>query len=362
MKRKRILKLFSAVLAAALLFTLAGCGDSENSGDSETINFSVGLKDDGTLDGIDPADYVKPVAYDAIQIPESEIAVSDEALQEQIDSILANYEETVEVTDRAIADGDTVNIDYVGRIDGVEFENGSTNGEGTDVTVGETQYIDDFIDQLVGHKPGETFDVNVTFPEDYGDESVDGKDAVFETTINYIAESKLPELTDEFVKENLQESEGYTSVEDMKAKLKEDLYQSNKLQYLYEYILDNSEFQELPEDVVEEQLDLQLKYVESQLSATGATLDQYLESMDYENEDELKDSFRSSIEELVKYYLVCQAIFEEQNMELTDEDTTAFFDSEDVSQYTEYYGEGYVSRLVMDNKVMEYLGEHASAV
>ena len=87
MKRKRILKLFSAVLAAALLFTLAGCGDSENSGDSETINFSVGLKDDGTLDGIDPADYVKPVAYDAIQIPESEIAVSDEALQEQIDEL-----------------------------------------------------------------------------------------------------------------------------------------------------------------------------------------------------------------------------------------------------------------------------------
>ena len=188
MKRKRILKLFSAVLAAALLFTLAGCGDSENSGDSETINFSVGLKDDGTLDGINPADYVKPVAYDAIQIPESEIAVSDEALQEQIDSILANYEETVEVTDRAIADGDTVNIDYVGSVDGVEFDGGNTQGMGTDLVIGSGSYIDDFEDQLIGAHPGDQVDVYVTFPEDYGVEDLNGKEALFQVTINGIYE------------------------------------------------------------------------------------------------------------------------------------------------------------------------------
>lgn len=360
MKKNRIAKLCSAILVAALLTgALVGCGDSQE--ESSTINFSVGLKEDGTMDGIDPADYVTPVEYESIQIPEADIAVSDEDLQSQIDSVLENYAETVQVTDRAVADGDTVNIDYVGRIDGVEFENGSTEGAGTSVTVGETQYIDDFIDQLVGHMPGETFDVNVTFPEDYGDESVNGKDAVFETTINYIEESELPELTDEFVAENLQESEGYTSVEDMQTKIRDDLYESNKQQYLYEYILNNSEYEELPSDFVDEQLTLQMRYVETQLESTGATLDEYLEQSGYENEDELKESFRDSIEELVRYYLVCQTIFEEQNMEITDEDRQTFFDTDDISQYTEYYGEGYVNRLVMDNKVMEYLSENATA-
>lgn len=359
MRKNKTAKLCSVILVAALITgTFAGCGDSEQ--ESDTINFSVGLADDGTMDGIDPADYVTPVGYESIQIPETDVAVSDEDLQSQIDSILQNYAETVQVTDRAVADGDTVNIDYVGRIDGVEFENGSTQGEGTDVTVGQTQYIDDFIDQLVGHMPGETFDVNVTFPEDYGDEAVNGKDAVFETTINYIKESKLPELTDEFVTENLQESEGYTSVEDMRTKLRDELYETNKQQYLYEYILDNSEYKELPSDFVDDQLTLQMRYVETQLESTGATLDQYLEQSGYENEDELKESFRDSIEELVRYYLVCQVIFEEQNMEISDEDRQTFFDTDDISQYTEYYGEGYVNRLVMDQKVMEYLSENAA--
>lgn len=359
MKKKRTVKLCSAVLAVFLMTgMLAGCGDTQE--DSDTLNFSVGLKEDGTMDGISPADYVTPVGYDAIEVPDAEIAVSDEDLQSQIDSILQNYAETSQITDRAVADGDTVNIDYVGRIDGVEFENGSTQGQGTSVTIGTTQYIDDFIDQLVGHMPGETFDVNVTFPEDYGDEAVNGKDAVFETTINYIEESTLPELTDEFVAENLQESEGYTSVEDMRTKIREDQYEMNKQQYLYEYILDNSEFKELPSDFVDEQLTLQMRYVETQLQSTGASLDEYLEQMGYENEDELKESFRGSIEELVRYYLVCQSIFEEQQMEITDEDRQAFFDNEDISQYTKYYGEGYVNRLVMDNMVMEFLSEHAS--
>lgn len=98
------------------------------------------------------------------------------------DSILSEYPDTVQVKDREVKDGDSVNIDYVGSIDGEEFDGGNTNGEGTTVTIGQTEYIDDFLEQLIGHKPGETFDVNVTFPEDYGQEALNGKDAVFKTT------------------------------------------------------------------------------------------------------------------------------------------------------------------------------------
>ncbi len=89
-------------------------------------------------------------------------------------------------TSLTVEDGDTVNIDYVGSIDGVEFDGGSTNGQGTDLTIGSGLYIDDFEEQLIGSHPGDTVDVNVTFPEDYNSEDLQGKDALFVVTINGI--------------------------------------------------------------------------------------------------------------------------------------------------------------------------------
>lgn len=92
------------------------------------------------------------------------------------------------VTDTSVAveDGDTVNIDYIGTIDGVEFSGGNTQGQGTDLTIGSGTYIDDFEEQLIGHYVGETVEVDVTFPENYGNNDLNGKDAVFQVTINGI--------------------------------------------------------------------------------------------------------------------------------------------------------------------------------
>lgn len=89
-------------------------------------------------------------------------------------------------TTLTVEDGDTVNIDYTGSIDGTEFDGGSTNGAGTDLVIGSGSYIDDFEEQLIGHHPGETVDVTVTFPQDYGQETLNGKDALFQVTINGI--------------------------------------------------------------------------------------------------------------------------------------------------------------------------------
>ena len=135
------------------------------------------------------------------------------------------------MTDRAVADGDSVNIDYVGRVDGTEFEGGSTQGNGTVVTIGVTQYIDDFLDQLVGHKPGETFDVNVTFPEEYGVEELNGKDAVFSVTINYIQETKQPDVTDEWVEKTLKDKYGWTTVAEMNKEIRDGLQYKHSADY-----------------------------------------------------------------------------------------------------------------------------------
>lgn len=91
-------------------------------------------------------------------------------------------------TSLAVADGDKVNIDYVGTVDGVEFDGGNTNGYGTDLVIGSGSYIDDFEEQLIGANVGDTVEVVVTFPEDYGVEELNGKEAVFTTTINGIYE------------------------------------------------------------------------------------------------------------------------------------------------------------------------------
>lgn len=360
MRKKKFLKVLSSALVIFLLASLSGCGDSDQKSDSEKPNFSVGLTEEGLLSKIDPTEYVTLAEYKNIEIPQSETAVTDEELNNEINTILESYPDTVQIKDRAVADGDTVNIDYIGRIDGVAFENGSTQGNGTDVTIGQTQYIDDFLDQLVGHMPGETFDVNVTFPDDYGDEAVNGKDAVFETTINYISESKTPALTDEFVTENLSESYGYTSVEDMKSKIKENLSQSKKKQYIWEYMMENSEFEELPSELVDEQLDLQMSVLNAQIKYSGSTMEDYLELYDYEDEDALRESLHEQCEELIKEYIAFQVIYEAEGLDIDEDDLKEFFGSDDLTQYTEYYGAGYMNRLVMDNNVMDYLSENST--
>lgn len=112
---------------------------------------------------------------------QSESQQTEESSEEQSETYQTDSSLTVE-------DGDTVNIDYVGTIDGVEFEGGSTDGNGTDLVIGSGNYIDDFEEQLIGAHPGDTVEVQVTFPEDYGNEDLNGKDAVFTVTINGIYE------------------------------------------------------------------------------------------------------------------------------------------------------------------------------
>lgn len=113
-----------------------------------------------------------------------EVSAEEETSQEA--SAEDTSGDTTEDTSLTVADGDTVNIDYVGTVDGVEFDGGSTNGAGTDLVIGSGSYIDDFEDQLIGAHPGDEVQVEVTFPDDYGSQDLAGKDAVFAVTVNGI--------------------------------------------------------------------------------------------------------------------------------------------------------------------------------
>ena len=126
---------------------------------------------------------VAVLVFDSVRNSQ-EVSAEEETSQEA--SAEDTSGDTTEDTSLTVADGDTVNIDYVGTVDGVEFDGGSTNGTGTDLVIGSGSYIDDFEDQLIGAHPGDEVQVEVTFPDDYGSQDLAGKDAVFAVTINGI--------------------------------------------------------------------------------------------------------------------------------------------------------------------------------
>ena len=133
------------------------------------------------------ADAVRNSGSEDAQETETTESTSEDGSSEDSQESDASGSSTLSTdTSLTVEDGDTVNIDYVGSVDGVEFDGGSTNGQGTDLTIGSGLYIDNFEEQLIGSHPGDTVEVNVTFPDDYSSEDLQGQDALFEVTINGI--------------------------------------------------------------------------------------------------------------------------------------------------------------------------------
>ena len=136
-------------------------------------------------------DYVTLCDYKNISVSRSEVELSDEDMQAQIDKLLKAHPDYDTDTSIKIKDGDTINLDYVGSIDGVEFQGGSTGGNGTDLTIGSHQYIEGFEESIIGHNVGENFDIHVTFPEDYGKDELNGYDTKAEFIHEYILTNKI---------------------------------------------------------------------------------------------------------------------------------------------------------------------------
>lgn len=321
---------------------------------AEAPDFSAGLTDDGEVADTSLVSLVTiPDDYAAMEISSSDITVTDDEIQQQSDSILAQYAATAGIKDRAVKDGDTVNIDYVGKIDGTEFEGGSTDNQGTDVTIGETQYIDDFLEQLIGHKPGETFDINVTFPDSYPQNTdLQGKDATFTTTINYI----WPELTDDFVKENLKDTYGYKSVEDMNEKIRDNLENSKKFNAVWSNLLTECEFSEDPESLIKEEEQIFVDYAQQLATNAGITIEEYLSYYNMSSLDDLRESYYDSAVQIAKQYVIAQAISDQENIRVSDSDVKKYFkEQQDENQdtYEQFYGVGYVKMQVRLQKVAD---------
>ena len=372
---KRIIsKAVCLLCAGALALMAAGCSKSAASSSTSTSSeasvygsasdydyqnfaYSDGLDENGYWSGIRALDYVTlPEDYASIPLKKADIEPTEEDVQSQIDSLLSQNTTTQQITDRAAADGDTVNIDYVGTVDGVAFTGGTYSGY--ILTLGSGSFIDGFEDQIVGHKPGETFDVNVTFPDGYSDSTdaegnavvLSNKKAVFSVTLNYISEEILPELTDAWVEENFSSTDGVHTVEDLRAEYQQMLYQNNLNTAVMDYLLANSTFKDLPKEVTDYQVNQCLNYYYTMAQYYGYDLDSFLQAAaGYNSADDLLDAMSDSITEYAREALLYQAVAEAMDIAPTQEQIDTY------SAYTETYGANYCTMVALMDAVSEAL-------
>jgi trigger factor len=369
MNKKKILGI--TLIVTLTLILAVGC--SNNGAEDETptgnnggvdFSYSDNLDENGFWQGITALEYVTLPEYTGIEIPAEVHNVSDAVIDEQLYNITHEYSEDLEVYDRAIVDGDTVNIDYVGTIDGEPFEGGNTQGMGADVTIGVTQYIDDFLEQLIGREPGESFDIEVTFPDDYHQTELAGKDAVFSTTVNYIAEHSHPELTDEFVASNLQEVYGVSTVEELMDFIRENVQITTVEVYLQNYLIENSEVTDVPQMMIDYQTNAMLAYYQDYADQYQVELVDFLEMfMQIGSVDELIESTANENRENAKFHLIVQALAEEASLSVDEDDISEYFlfnmGIADYSGHVDFFGLPYIKLSVMHQAVMDHIMEHA---
>ena len=309
---------------------------------------------------------VKISSYKGIKIKEYAYTVKEEEVQSEIDRLLDRNARKVPVTDRAAQNGDIVNIDFVGTVDGVKFDGGEA--EGFDLTLGSGQFIPGFEDQVVGMNIGESKDVNVTFPENYQAEALKGKPAVFAVKLNAIQGKELPELNDEFIKD----ATGSESVEAYKAKTMERLQKNADKRAvdatensILEAIAANAEA-EIPQAMIDREIDSLLQKFEYQLMYQGLKLQDYLDFLKV-TEADFRKNYEEQAKKNVMHQLIISQIIKDENLEATEEEVNEKVaeQAKSVEKEVEEYKKGmdprqfdYIRSDIVITKLFKFLKEN----
>ena len=249
--------------------------------------------------------------------------VSDADVDARIERERNNLAELVLKEDKA-ANGDTVVIDFVGTVDGVEFDGGK--GDNFSLELGSGQFIPGFEDQLVGHAAGETVEVNVTFPEDYQATDLAGKDTKFVTTIHEVKEKEVPELDDELAKDI---DEDVETLDELKEKYRKELAESKEIAFddavesaALDLAVENAEIVELPEEMVHEEVHRSVNEFLGNMQRQGISPDMYFQITGTTQED-LHKQHEADAEKRTKTNLVIEAVAKAEGLEASDEDIEA---------------------------------------
>ncbi len=260
--------------------------------------------------------------YKGIKASKKVEPVTDEEVNAEIERMRNRNARTITVEDRAAENGDIVNFDFEGFVDDKPFEGGKA--EHYSLTLGSGQFIPGFEEQIVGHKTGDSFDVNVTFPEDYHAEELKGKPAVFKCKLHEITAKELPELDDEFVKDVSE----FDTLDELKADIRKKLETSKENaantafeNALIDGIIANMEG-EIPEEMFNARADEMVQDFEYRLSSQGMSMDVYMQYTGM-NRDAVRDSFKEQATRQVKVALALEKIVQNEGITVSDEELDA---------------------------------------
>lgn len=307
--------------------------------------------------------------YEGVEVAAIDTEVTDEEIQAQIDNLLASYPDSVPIEGKTVVEeGDIVNIDYVGRLDGEEFEGGSSGGAGFDLEIGSGRFIDGFEDGLIGKEVGTTVDLPLTFPDPYTNPDLAGQDVVFEVTIHAIVEHVTPEWNDEFASEHT----GYDTAAAYEESLRESLQQQKEesavSQRQYEAmqaVIADSEF-ECSEEELQSLRDSRTQEYETYASYYGLELDDFLlQAMQMTRED-----FDSEVETWADFQLKCtlavDAIAKAENITVSEEEYETGlqqladdYGAESPEAFEEEYGRSTVENSLLYDKTVEFVTDRA---
>ena len=257
--------------------------------------------------------------YKGIEVEKKTAEVTDEELQAEIDKVRESNSRMITVEDRAVQDGDITTIDFEGFVDGEPFEGGK--GENYPLTIGSHSFIDNFEEQLIGKNIGEETEVNVTFPEQYQAEELQGKPAVFKVTIKEIKVKELPELDDDFAQDVSEFDTVDEYKEDLKKKLlenKEAALKREKEEDVVGKIIENATM-ELPDPMVDTQVRQMVQEFSQRIQSQGLSLQQYMQFTGMTPES-LTNELQPQALKRIQSRLVLEAVVAAENIETSDED------------------------------------------
>lgn len=336
-------RMMAALVGICTVAVVTGCGNKEISNDKIIINQYKGLE----VEKVEP------------------IEVTDADVEDSINSTLQTKSTENEITGRPVQEGDVVTIDYEGKKEGVAFEGGTAQDQ--QLEIGSGSFIDGFEDGIIGHNIGETFDLNLTFPEDYSSADMAGQAVVFTVTLDKISEVIVPELTDELVAEL---SESAKTIDEYKKEVKEDLETSNKQaaeseqeQNVWDALMEQCKIEKYPKDKKKETID----NITTQYGSIAAMYG--MDDVDAFLEQTFGVTAEVMAENIIKQEYAVELIAEKENLKVTDEDY-----KKGLKDYAEQYGytdsaelekavgEKEVKRALLQDKVTDWLVDNCKLV
>ena len=363
--RKSMKKALAAagIIAGAML--VASCGNKPAETTAAAASTAAETTAAAPLEAPESYGNVTLGDYKGVEVEVRDVNVTDEEVKSYVDS-LVTYNPVMKEVDRAAKDGDTVNIDYVGKKDGVAFDGGTA--QGFDLALGSGTFIDGFESGLIGVKKGDKIDLNLTFPEEYGNTELAGQAVVFEVTVNAVKESTDTKLDDEWVKNYSNGAQNTVAefLDETKKEMQEQREQSEhtiELNSLISTVMENANFEVNPE-AIEYEAQKMMQSSQQSLAQYGIDLDSYLSMVGMTKED-YEAQMRSNGEEYAKMKMLVQEIAAKEGLDqLTEADYKAIEQQYGYSKQMliQMAGQEAVDFETLYMKVSDYLLENANKV